>query len=491
MDTMNNTGNNLTLLTDFYQLTMMQAYHKAQQVSQTPQYAVFDMFYRENPNQSAYAIIAGLEQVVEYIQNLHFTADDISYLQDMNVFSADFIEYLKGFRFTGDIYAIPEGTVVFPNEPLIKVKAPIQEAQLVETAILNIVNHQSLIATKAARIVWAAAGDTVLEFGLRRAQGPDAGLYGARAAIIGGCHGTSNVLAGKRFNVPVGGTHAHSWIMSHDTELNAFRSYAKMYPHNCILLVDTYDTLRNGVPNAITVFSEMRAAGVESKRFGIRLDSGDMAYLSKEARRQLDAAGFTNAIISASGDLDEYLVTDLKAQGAKISLWGVGTNLITSKDYPAFGGVYKLAAETGTTGEWLPRIKLSENPIKVTNPAEKKVFRLYDVETGKAKADLVTLVSEKIAATSDLTIFDPIAPWKRMTLRANEFTARELLQPVFLSGKCVYSPTSVMEIRKNSIAEQATLWDEYKRLTKPHLFPVDLSQSLYDLKQKMIHEIRA
>ncbi|MCL1986394.1 MAG: nicotinate phosphoribosyltransferase, partial [Firmicutes bacterium] len=314
---------------------------------------------------------------------------------------------------------------------------------------------------------------------------------GARAAIIGGCHGTSNVLAGKRFNVPVGGTHAHSWIMSHDTELNAFRAYAKLYPNNCILLVDTYDTLKSGVPNAITVFQEMHSAGIVPKTFGIRLDSGDLAYLSKESRRQLNAAGFTNAIISASGDLDEYLIADLKAQGATINLWGAGTNLITSKDYPAFGGVYKLAAETSATGEWSPCMKLSENPVKVTNPAEKTVFRLYDTATDKAKADLVTLSTEKIDSSANLTIFDPIAPWKRMTLQANEFTARELLQPVFLGGKCVHNEISVMEIRNNSIAEQATLWDEHKRLTKPQLFPVDLSQKLYDLKQKMIHEIRS
>ena len=481
---------NLTLLTDFYELTMMQAYYSAEKAGRRAQYAVFDLFYRENPYQNGYSVMAGLEQAVEYIQNLHFTDEDAAYLRDTGAFSGDFLDYLKGFTFSGDIYAIPEGTVVFPGEPLIRVKAPIMEAQLIETALLNIINHQSLIATKAARVTWVAAGDIVLEFGLRRAQGPDAGLYGARAAMIGGCHGTSNVLAGKNFGVPVRGTHAHSWVMSHESELEAFRKYADLYPNDCILLVDTYDTLRYGVPNAIKVFQEMRDRGINSARLGIRLDSGDLAYLSKEARKQLDAAGFTNATISASGDLDEFLISDLKAQGAKITAWGVGTNLITSKEHPAFGGVYKLAAETDTRGKWVPRMKLSENPAKITNPGEKKVYRLYDASTGKAKADLITLAEESVDAKNDLTIFDPIAPWKRMTLKSGEYIVRELLEPVFIGGCCQYKPHSVMEIRENAARERDTLWDEHKRLTRPQLFPVDLSQHLYDLKQGMIKIIR-
>lgn len=481
---------NLTLLTDFYELTMMQAYFQAEKMGRAVQYSVFDLFYRENPHQSGYAVMCGLEQAIEYIQNLRFTDDDLAYLADTGAFGDDFIDYLKGFSFTGDIWAIPEGTVVFPGEPLIKIRAPIKEAQLVETALLNIINHQSLIATKAARVVWAAAGDIVLEFGLRRAQGPDAGLYGARAAMIGGCHGTSNVLAGKRFGVPVRGTHAHSWVMSHESELEAFRKYSELYPHDCILLVDTYDTLRLGVPNAIKIFHEMRDKGIEFQRYGIRLDSGDLAYLSKESRKLLDAAGFPDAIISASGDLDEYLIADLKAQGAKINAWGAGTNLITSKDYPSFGGVYKLAAETDAEGTWAPRMKLSDNPAKITNPGDKKVYRFYDTSTGKAKADLITLTDETVSVDKDLTIFDPLAPWKRMTLKAGEFQARELLLPVFEGGRCVYEPRSVMDIREFAAKERETLWDEHRRLTRPQLFPVDLSQHLYDLKQGMIKILR-
>ena len=484
---------NLTMLTDFYELTMMQAYYQVEKhvekTGREPQQAVFDLFYRENPQASGYAIMAGLEQAVDYIQNLHFTEEDAAFLRDTGVFNDDFVDYLKGFTFTGDIYAIPEGTVVFPGEPLIRVKGPIMEVQLIETALLNIINHQSLIATKAARVVWAAKGDIVLEFGLRRAQGPDAGLFGARAAMIGGCHGTSNVLAGKSFNIPLKGTHAHSWIMSHENELDSFRRYADMYPKDCILLVDTYDTLNSGIPNAIKVFRELQNKGIELERFGIRLDSGDLAYLSKAARKQLDEAGFPCAIISASGDLDEYVITDLKAQGAQINVWGVGTHLITSKDNPAFGGVYKLAAETNEKGQWIPKIKLSENPAKITNPGEKKVYRFYDSSTGKVKADLITLIDEKITDKGDLVIFDPRAPWKRMTLKRGRFRVRELLEPVFVKGRCLYNTQSVMQVRDNSIEERKTLWDEHKRLTKPHLYPVDLSQKLYNLKQGMINEL--
>ena len=481
---------NLTLLTDFYELTMMQAYHHAQETTGRSQWAVFDLFYRENPCGNGYAIAAGLAQMIDYIQNLHFADADIDYLRSTGEFGEPFLAYLRNFRFTGDIDAVPEGTVVFPGEPLVRVTAPLPEGQVIETALLNIINHQSLIATKAARVCWAAAGDRVLEFGLRRAQGPDAGIYGARAAMIGGCHGTSNVLAGQLFDVPVRGTHAHSWIMSFEDEAEAFRAYAALYPNACILLVDTYDTLRSGLPNAIKIFEEMRTNGVPLTLYGIRLDSGDLAYLSKQARQMLDAAGFPDAVISASSDLDEYLITELKSQGAVVSLWGVGTNLITSKEYPAFGGVYKMAALSEDGGPWLPKIKLSENPNKVTNPGVKKIYRLYDAASGKMKADLITLADEQIDPRQDLTIFDPLATWKRMTLRANEYTVRELLEPIFKDGQCVYTSPPVMAIRDYAQKELATLWDEHKRLTNPHIMPVDLSQKLYDLKQAMIAQNR-
>ena len=397
---------NLTLLTDLYELTMMQGYFKEKDANET---VIFDAFYRANPDGNGYAICAGLEQVIEYIQNLHFDREDVEYLRSLKMFDEDFLEYLADFKFSGDIYAIPEGTVVFPREPLIKVIAPIMEAQLVETAILNIINHQSLIATKTARIVHAAQGDGIMEFGLRRAQGPDAGIYGARAAMIAGCIGTSNVLAGQMFDVPVKGTHAHSWIMSFPDELTAFRTYAKLYPDACILLVDTYDTLGSGVPNAIRVFKEMREAGIPLTFYGIRLDSGDLAYLSKQAKKMLDEAGFSDAVISASNDLDEFLIDSLKIQGATINSWGVGTNLITSKDCPSFGGVYKLAAILDRkTGQFIPKIKLSENTEKVTNPGNKTIRRVYNKNTGKIIADLICLVDEVYDEDKSLLLFDPI-----------------------------------------------------------------------------------
>ena len=480
---------NLTLLTDYYELTMMQAYHHAEITTGRVQTAVFDMFYRENPCGNGYSVVAGLQQIVDYIEDLEFTEEDIAFLRKSG-FGEQFLNYLKGFKFTGSINAMPEGTVVFPGEPIVQVIAPLLEAQLVETAILNIINHQSLIATKAARIGIAAKGDRVLEFGLRRAQGPDAGLYGARAAIIGGCYGTSNVLAGQLFDIPLLGTHAHSWIMSFESEIDAFRYYAKLYPLSCILLVDSYDTLKSGVPNAIKVFTEMRESGQEFKSYGIRLDSGDLAYLSKQARKMLDNAGFHDAVISASNDLDEHTIAELKAQNAQITLWGVGTHLITSKENPAFGGVYKLAALRTEDDEWKGKIKLSEDPIKVTTPGVKKVFRLYDKASGKMKADLIALADEHFPEENDLVIFDPIATWKRMKLSAGEYTVREMLQPVFANGKCVHKPLSVREISRYAATERDTLWDEHKRLARPHLMPVDLSQKLYDLKQAMIDELR-
>lgn len=469
---------NLTMMTDLYQLTMMNGYLKN---GMKDNVAVFDLFFRPLQNHSVYAVMAGLEQAIEYVENLHFSEEDLVYLRSLNIFGEDFLSYLKDFKFSGEIYAVEEGTPVFPREPLIRVKAPIMEAQLMETALLNIINHQTLIATKASKVVTAAEGATVLEFGLRRAQGPDAGIYGARAAIVGGCNGTSNVLTGQLFDVKVGGTHAHSWVMSFPDELTAFRAYADMYPDGCLLLVDTYNTLKSGVPNAITVFKELREKGHEP--MGIRLDSGDLAYLSKRARKMLDEAGFENAKIFASGDLDEKVIWDLKMQGARLDVYGVGTKLITSDDMPALGGVYKLAAEF-IDGKEIPKIKVSENPIKVTNPGYKQVYRLISKEDNKAIADLITLDDEVINENEPLTIFDPVDTWKKMTLE--NFRAVPLLKPIFIDGKKVYNSPMLKEIQKYHFEQMDTLWDEYKRLAKPHVYKVDLSQKLYDMKHQLL-----
>ena len=464
-------------MTDLYQLTMMYGYYKH---GMSDNVAVFDMFFREVGGPNCYAMVAGLEQLIEYIDNLRFTEEDLDYLRSLNQFDEDFMDYLRDFRFTGEIYAMPEGTIAFPYEPLVRVKAPIMEAQFIETALLNIINHQTLIATKASRVVQAAQGDGVLEFGLRRAQGPDAGIYGARAAIIGGCVGTSKVLTGLMYDIPARGTHAHSWVMSFPTELDAFRAYAESFPENALLLVDTYDTLRSGVPNAITVFKELKAKGY--KPAGIRLDSGDLAYLSKKARQMLDDAGLPEAKIFASNDLDEKSIWDLKAQGAKIDTWGVGTRLITSTDNPALGGVYKLAAEC-VDGEWIPRIKISENPVKITTPGCKQVHRLYGAD-GMAIADLVTLDHEVIDTTRPLTIFDPNQPWKQMTLE--NFTEKPLLEPIYVNGERVYESPDLMDIQASAKAGLDTFWDEYRRLTMPHRYKVDLSDELYNLKQELL-----
>ena len=477
---------NLTLLTDLYELTMMQGYFKHKDRNET---VIFDAFYRNNPCGGGYSIAAGLEQLIAYIKELHFSPEDIRYLDSLHLFEKDFLDYLADFHFSGDIYAIPEGTVIFPREPLVKVIAPIMEAQLVETAILNIINHQSLIATKAARVCYAARGDGIMEFGLRRAQGPDAGIYGARAAVIGGCIGTSNVLCGQLFDVPVMGTHAHSWIMSFPDEYTAFKTYADLYPSACILLADTYDTLKSGVPNAIRVFREMRKAGIPLTFYGIRLDSGDLAYLSKKARAMLDEAGFPDAVISASNDLDEYLIESLKAQGAAITSWGVGTNLITSKDNPAFGGVYKLAAVMGQDGEFIPKIKLSENTEKVTNPGNKTIYRVYEKDSGKIKADLICLVGETFNEEEPLLLFDPLEPWKKTRLPGGSYTLRELLVPVFQKGKCCYGSPKVIAIRDYCQKELSTLWDETKRFVNPHPIYVDLSQKLYDIKIALLDQM--
>jgi len=465
---------------------MLQGYFEEKQANET---VIFDMFFRNNPHSGGYSVCAGLQQVIEYIEGLHFADEDISYLKTLNLFSDKFLSYLKDFKFTGDIYAIPEGSVIFPKEPIMKIVAPIMEAQLIETALLNIINHQSLIATKASRVVFAANGDTVLEFGLRRAQGPDAGIYGARAAMIAGCFATSNVLAGQMFDVPIRGTHAHSWVMSFSDELTAFRKYANLYPNACILLVDTYDTLKSGVPNAIKVFNEMREKGIELKNYGIRLDSGDLSYLSKKARQLLDNAGFKDAIISASNDLDENLISSLKLQGAKISSWGVGTNLITSKDCPAFGGVYKLSAVYESDKKaFKAKIKLSENAEKNTNPGNKKIYRIYDKDTKKIIADFIYLEEETLDTSEELLLFDPLDTWKKTLLPSHTYYTKELLVPIFKNGNCVYQSPSVMEIREYCKEEMDTLWEESRRLEYPHRTHVDLSQKLWDLKNNLLNE---
>lgn len=472
---------NLTMMTDLYQLTMMYGYYKT---GMRNNIATFDMFYRSKGESTHYAIMAGVEQLIDYIENLHFDDDAIAYLRDLNLFDEDFLNELKNFKFHGDIQAVPEGTIVFSGEPLIRVTAPIFEAQLIETALLTIINHQTLIATKASRVVQAAEGGVIMEFGLRRAQGPDAGIYGARAAIIGGCAGTSNVLTGQMYGIPAMGTHAHSWVMSFPSELDAFRKYAELFPTSCLLLVDTFDTLRSGVPNAITVFKELREKGYEPK--GIRLDSGDLAYLSREARKMLDEAGFPNTIICASGDLDENLIRDLKLQGAAIDTWGVGTKLITSEDCPSLGGVYKLSAEF-VDGRAIPKMKISENPVKITNPGVKKLFRIYDKD-GMAVADLIALEQENYDTTQPLTIYDPINTWKSMTL--TEYTMKELHVPLFKNGQRVYDSPSLMEIQKHCKEDLDTFWDQYKRLLNPQRYKVDLSDSLWMLKNSMLQQLR-
>ena len=466
---------NLSLLTDLYQLTMGQGYFNE---GKHEQLAVFDVFFRPN-KLITYSVAAGMEQAAEYLENLRFGEEDIAYLRSLGIFSAPFLSYLKDLRFTGDAYSVREGEVVFPYEPIFTVKAPMIQAQLVETALLTFINHQTLIATKAAKIC-AAAGGGVMEFGLRRAQGADAGVFGARAAIIGGCTGTSNVYAGKLFDIPVSGTMAHSWVMNFPSETEAFRAYARSFPDSCLLLVDTYDTLHSGVPNAIAVFRELREAGHEP--VGIRLDSGDLAYLSKEARRMLDEAGFPSAKICASGDLDEYSIRSLKQQGAKIDLWGVGTKLITSADLPALGGVYKLAAVYEGERE-IPKIKLSDTTEKITNPGLEEVYRIYDKKTEKAVADYIVRSGETIDESAPLELVHPTENWKRKTV--SNFTARKLRETLVKGGKRVSPSPSLSEIAAYFKAESARFWEEYKRQDVPHIYKVDLSPALLSLKREM------
>lgn len=448
--------------------------------------AVFDLFFRKNPFHNGYTVIAGLEKVVEYIRNLRFTEEDIQFLSKTGLFKDPaFIQELRQFHFTGNLYAMPEGSVAFPNEPVIRVEARLFEAQLIETALLTMIGFQSLIATKANRIVRSADGRPVMEFGSRRAQETEAALLGARAAVIGGCVATSNVLAGERYNLQVAGTHAHSWVMSFPTELEAFRAYAKVYPENLILLVDTYDTLRSGVPNAITVFKELLEWYGRPPAFGIRIDSGDLAYLSKTARQMLDEAGFPDAKIVVSNDLDEYLIRELQVQGAMIDSYGVGTRLITAFDQPAIGCVYKLAAER-MDGVWSPRLKRSENPEKITNPGVKKVLRFFDQQTQKAVVDLIMLTDEEIPQ-QPFEVFDPVHIWKRKTVHHAHY--QELLVPIFQQGKLVYQLPTLEEIVLNLKQNVAAFSDEHVRLTNPHTYHVDLSQKLWDTKMRLLSEV--
>ena len=469
------------MLCDFYELTMGNGYYRNGFYKRN---VYFDVFFRNVPDGGGFAIAAGLEQIVEYIQQLHFSDDDIAYLRGKGIFDEGFLTYLKNFKFHGDIYAVPEGTPVFPGEPLLTVRAPAIEAQLIETYLLLEINHQSLIATKANRIVRAAQGRAVLEFGSRRAQGADGAVIGARAAYIGGVAGTACTLTDVLYGVPAGGTMAHSWVQMFPTEYDAFKTYCELYPDNATLLVDTYNTLKSGVPNAIRAFKEiLLPRGITN--FAIRLDSGDISYLSKKARKMLDEAGLPNCKITASNSLDEYLIRDLMMQGAQVDTFGVGERLITSKSNPVFGGVYKLAAIEDDEGNIIPKIKVSENTAKITNPHFKKVYRLFD-SNGKAVADYVCVHDEQLDTQNPitLTIFDPLATWKKCTLE--NVTAKEMLQPIFRQGKLVYQLPDIQQIRSHCKQQVDTLWDEVKRFENPHNYYVDLSQKLWDIKNDLL-----
>jgi len=469
------------MLVDFYELTMANGFFENGRGNEI---AYFDMFFRKIPDNAGYAVMAGVEQIIEYIDSLKFTEEDIAYLQSKKIFSENFLEYLKNFKFECDIWAIPEGTPIFPNEPIVTVRGPAIQAQFIETMILLTVNHQSLIATKANRITSAAQGRPVMEFGSRRAQGYDGAIYGARAAYIGGCAGTACTISDRDFGVTALGTMAHSWVQLFPTELEAFRAYAKIYPDSCTLLVDTYSTLKSGLPNAITVFKELEKSG--NRGVGIRIDSGDIAYLSKKARKILDDAGLDYIKIVASNSLDEYLIRDLIAQGAKIDSFGVGERLVTSKSEPVFGGVYKLTA-VEEDGQIIPKIKISENTVKITNPSYKEVWRLFDNATGKAVADVITLAGEVIDDSMPYTIFDPEQTYKRTTI--NNFTAKKLQVQIFKNGKCVYDSPDIDEIKSYCKSQIELIWDEVKRFENPHKYYVDLSKPLWDLKQKLLSDL--
>lgn len=472
------------LLTDLYQLTMIQGLYFE---GKHEQLCVFDRYYRHNPFDGGYTVVAGLEHLINYVHDIHFSDDDLAYLKSTGIFRDEFLNYLKTITFTGDIYAMPEGTVAFPQEVLLRVHTKKAEALLLETCMSMVMNHESLIATKARRVRSVAGKDILMEFGLRRAQGKSAGVYGARSAMIGGFNGTSDVLAGALFHIPIMGTMAHSWVMSFPTELDAFRAYAEQYPNNMILLADTYNTLRQGVPDAITVFQEMRDAGILPKTYGIRLDSGDLAYLSKEAHKMFEAAGFGDAIIAASNDLDENLIAELKLQGCRINSWGVGTNLITAKDSPSLGGVFKLAGQY-EKGQFIPKIKMSDNVEKISNPGLKNVLRIYDKETGKMRADIIILHQEHIDPTQDLHLTSDKAPWKSRTIKGGTFTVRRMLQPIFKDGELVYQKPTLPEIMDYANTEFDTLWPEYTRLVNPEIMWVQRSKQLTSLRNEILQQ---
>ena len=473
---------NMTMLCDFYELTMGNGYLKA---GFQDRITYFDVYFRSVPDGGGYAIAAGLDQLIDYIEDLHFDEQDIEYLRGRGIFSEEFLSYLKHFRFSGDIYAVPEGTPVFPKEPMVVVRAPAIEAQLLETFALLTVNHQSLIATKANRIVRAARGRAVMEFGSRRAQGSAAAIDGARAAYIAGCCGTACTISDQLYGTPALGTMAHAWVQMFDSEYEAFAAYCRYYPHNAVLLVDTYNTLKSGIPNAIKVFNEvLKPRGLT--KCGIRLDSGDMTYLTKKARKLLDEAGWQSCKISCSNSLDEYIIEDILNQGAQIDLFGVGERLITAKSEAVFGGVYKLTAIEDEDGTIIPKIKISENVGKITNPHFKKVYRFFGNDTGKAIADYLCVHDETVDDTQDLEIFDPQATWKRK--KVYNFTAKELLVPIFKNGELVYKLPKLDEIQAYCEAQVDTLWDEVKRFDNPHTYYVDLSQKLWDIKDRLLHE---
>jgi len=469
---------NLTMMTDLYQLTMMNGYFLNGSYKNI---ATFDMFFRAK-GQLNYAVFAGLEQAIDYIKNLKFSKDDINYLSSLNLFDKKFLDYLAAFKFTGDIFSCEEGEIVFPYEPILIVKAPLIEAQLIETALLNIISHQTLIATKASKVVQAAKDKSVVEFGLRRAQGPDAAVYGSRAAIIGGCNGTSNVMAGQLFNLDIKGTHSHSWVLSYDTELQAFQNFANSFPNSCLLLIDTYDTLKSGLPNAIKVFKELKQKG--HAPIGVRLDSGDLAYLSKKCREALDDAGFFDAIIFASGDIDEKVIASLEMQGAKIDVYGVGTKLITSQDTPSLGGVYKLSS-ININGIETPKLKISDSLDRITNPGFKKVYRLYDKD-GMAKADYIALYDEYVS--DPLTLMHETDIWKKLTLK--DFVKRELLLPIYKSGSLIYAQKTIGDYAQKAKFELIKFWEEYKRVDTPQIYKVNLSQKLIELKKSLLGKNR-
>lgn len=472
------------LLTDLYQLTMMQGLFFE---GKHEQQCVFDRYYRSNPFKGGYTVVAGLEHLIDYVENIHFSDDDLAYLKGTGFFRQEFLDYLKELRFTGDIYAMPEGTVAFPQEVLLRVQTKKDEALLLETCMSMIMNHESLIATKARRVRTVAGNDNLMEFGLRRAQGKSAGIYGARSAMIGGFNGTSNVLAGAKFGMPVLGTMAHSWVMSFSSELEAFRQYAKQYPNNLILLADTYNTLKQGVPDAITIFKEMKEAGTLPKVYGIRLDSGDLAYLSKEAHKMFTAAGFPDAVIAASNDLDENLIFELKGQGSAINSWGVGTNLITAKDSPSLGGVFKLVGQYDD-GKFVPKIKMSDNAEKISNPGLKNVLRVYDKKTGKMKADIIILEGESIDESKDLLLKSDKAPWRFRTIPAGTYRVQQMLIPIFKQGKLVYKKPNLKDIMTYADEQIQTLWPEYLRLVNPEEMWVQRSSKLSALRDAVLKE---